>query len=81
MHNVLRRSLDLNISSNEIGEKCRPNLTLILLVRWVKKTEIGGAHETRGDYENPYKTVMEKPEGREALYEMVVREGGGDWFK
>jgi hypothetical protein len=47
----------------------------------VKKTEIRGAHETRGDYENPHKTVVGKPEGREALYEVVGREGGGDWFK
>jgi len=46
----------------------------------VKKTEIGGAHETRGDYENPYKTVVRKPEGREALYEVVGSEGSGDWF-
>jgi hypothetical protein len=27
----------------------------------VKKTEIVGAHEMRGDYENPYKTVVGKP--------------------
>ena len=46
----------------------------------MKKTEIGGAHETRGDYENPYKTVVRKPEGREALYEVVGSEGSGDWF-
>ena len=33
VHNVLRRLLELNRSSNEIGEICRSNLTLILLVR------------------------------------------------
>ena len=49
----------------------------------MKKTEIGGVHETRGDYENPYKTVVGKSVGREALYEVVGRkgDGGGDWFK
>jgi len=40
------------------------------------------AHKTCGDYENPYKTEVRKPEGREALYEVVGREGGGgDWLK
>jgi hypothetical protein len=37
----------------------------------VKKTEIAGAHETRGYYENPYKTVVGKPEGRNRMGDLI----------